>query len=178
MANKIQSDGSIEEVSALTLEKDDLVLIKEGEIIPSDGDIIEGTALVDESAITGESAPVVRESGGDKCGVTGGTKLLSGTIRVKITVDSGETFLDNMINMVESAKRQKTPNEMAFGDSINWINRSISSSGNHFTCFFNLHGNNHTPSNSYSFAGMFNAHHHRGTLTRYRNCGNGPTTST
>jgi len=113
MANKIQSDGSIEEVSALTLEKDDLVLIKEGEIIPSDGDIIEGTALVDESAITGESAPVVRESGGDKCGVTGGTKLLSGTIRVKITVDSGETFLDNMINMVESAKRQKTPNEMA-----------------------------------------------------------------
>lgn len=113
MANKIQLDGSIEEVSALTLEKDDLVLINEGEIIPSDGDIIEGTALVDESAITGESAPVVRESGGDKCGVTGGTKILSGSIKVKITVDPGETFLDNMINMVESAKRQKTPNERA-----------------------------------------------------------------
>jgi K+-transporting ATPase ATPase B chain len=113
LANKIKADGGIEEVSALTLEKDNLVLIKEGEIIPSDGDIIEGTALVDESAITGESAPVVRESGGDKCGVTGGTKLLSGTIKVKITVDPGETFLDNMINMVESAKRQKTPNERA-----------------------------------------------------------------
>ncbi|MCE5214638.1 MAG: potassium-transporting ATPase subunit KdpB [Methanobacterium sp.] len=113
LANKIRADGSIEEVSALTLKKDDLVWIKEGEIIPSDGDIIEGTALVDESAITGESAPVVRESGGDKCGVTGGTKLLSGEIKVKITVDPGETFLDNMIGMVESAKRQKTPNERA-----------------------------------------------------------------
>lgn len=113
LANKINANGGIEEVSALTLEKEDLVLINEGEIIPSDGDIIEGTALVDESAITGESAPVVRESGGDKCGVTGGTKLLSGAIKVKITVDPGETFLDNMINMVESAKRQKTPNEKA-----------------------------------------------------------------
>lgn len=113
MANKILPDESTEEVSALTLEKDDLVLIKEGEIIPSDGDIIEGTALVDESAITGESAPVVRESGGDKSGVTGGTKLLSGTVKVRITVNPGETFLDNMISMVESAKRQKTPNERA-----------------------------------------------------------------
>ena len=113
LAKKIHPNGNIEEVSALTLHKDDLVLINEGEIIPSDGDIIEGTALVDESAITGESAPVVRESGGDKCGVTGGTKLLSGTIKVKITVDPGETFLDNMISMVESAKRQKTPNEKA-----------------------------------------------------------------
>ncbi|HTX61417.1 MAG TPA: potassium-transporting ATPase subunit KdpB, partial [Methanobacterium sp.] len=113
IAKKINSDGSIEKVSALTLSKEDLVFIKEGEIIPSDGDIIEGTALVDESAITGESAPVVRESGGDKCGVTGGTKLLSGEIKVRITVDPGETFLDNMIGMVESAKRQKTPNERA-----------------------------------------------------------------
>lgn len=113
LASQIQSDGSIKEISALNLKKDDLVLIKEGEIIPSDGDIVKGTALVDESAITGESAPVVRESGGDKCGVTGGTKLLSGEINVKITVDPGETFLDNMISMVESAKRQKTPNEKA-----------------------------------------------------------------
>jgi len=113
LAYKINANGSIEEVSALVLKKNDLVFIKKGEIIPSDGDIIEGTALVDESAITGESAPVVRESGGDKCGVTGGTKLLSGEIKVKITVDPGETFLDNMIGMVESAKRQKTPNEKA-----------------------------------------------------------------
>ncbi|HML05038.1 MAG TPA: potassium-transporting ATPase subunit KdpB, partial [Methanobacterium sp.] len=106
-------NGTTEEVSALTLRKNDVVLVKDGEIIPSDGDILEGTALVDESAITGESAPVIRESGGDKSGVTGGTKLLSGEIKVKITVDPGETFLDSMINMVESAKREKTPNEKA-----------------------------------------------------------------
>lgn len=106
-------NGTTEEVSALTLRKNDVVLVKEGEIIPSDGDILEGTALVDESAITGESAPVIRESGGDKSGVTGGTKLLSGEIKVRITVDPGETFLDSMINMVESAKREKTPNEKA-----------------------------------------------------------------
>ncbi|MGO9387750.1 MAG: potassium-transporting ATPase subunit KdpB [Methanobacterium sp.] len=112
-ANKILKDGNIESVSALTLQRNDCVLIKENEIIPSDGDIIEGTALVDESAITGESAPVIRESGGDKSGVTGGTKLLSGTVKVKISVNPGETFLDNMISMVESAKRQKTPNERA-----------------------------------------------------------------
>ncbi len=112
-AKIILDNGSVTEVSALSLKKNDIVLIGEGEVIPSDGDIVEGTALVDESAITGESAPVVRESGGDKCGVTGGTKLLSGTVKVRITVDPGHTFLDNMISMVESAKRQKTPNEQA-----------------------------------------------------------------
>jgi K+-transporting ATPase ATPase B chain len=111
-ANKFVN-GTTEKISALSLRKNDVVLVKEGEIIPSDGDIIEGTALVDESAITGESAPVIRESGGDKSGVTGGTKMLSGEIKVKITVDPGETFLDSMINMVESAKREKTPNEKA-----------------------------------------------------------------
>lgn len=112
-ANKVVADGTTERVSALALRKNDIVLVKEGKIIPSDGDIIEGTALVDESAITGESAPVIRESGGDISGVTGGTRLLSGEIKVKITVDPGETFLDSMINMVESAKREKTPNEKA-----------------------------------------------------------------
>ncbi len=111
-ANKI-SGNKTETVSALSLKKGDIVLVKEGEIIPSDGDIIEGTALVDESAITGESAPVIRESGGDISGVTGGTRMLSGEIKVRITVDPGETFLDSMINMVESAKREKTPNEKA-----------------------------------------------------------------
>ncbi len=111
-ANKF-TNGATERVSAVTLRKNDIVLVKEGEIIPSDGDILEGTGLVDESAITGESAPVIRESGGDKSGVTGGTKLLSGKVKVKVTVDPGETFLDSMINMVESAKREKTPNEKA-----------------------------------------------------------------
>ncbi|MCE7698260.1 MAG: potassium-transporting ATPase subunit KdpB [Methanobacterium paludis] len=113
IAKKIMKNSEVKEVPAPTLVKNDVVLVEEGELIPSDGDIIEGTSLVDESAITGESAPVIRESGGDKCGVTGGTKILSGTIKVKITVEPGKSFLDNMINMVESAKREKTPNEKA-----------------------------------------------------------------
>ena len=113
IANRLLNDGSTEQVSALELRKGDLALVKDGEIIPSDGEIVNGVALVDESAITGESAPVVREAGGDRCGVTGGTRVLSGQIKVNITVDPGETFLDKMIGMVESAKRQKTPNEKA-----------------------------------------------------------------
>lgn len=113
LANRLLLDGSIEQVSALELSKGDQVLVKDGEIIPSDGEIAEGVALVDESAITGESAPVVREAGGDMCGVTGGTRVLSGKITICITADPGETFLDQMIGMVESAKRQKTPNEQA-----------------------------------------------------------------
>ncbi|MCU0822863.1 MAG: potassium-transporting ATPase subunit KdpB, partial [Spirochaetes bacterium] len=112
-AIKILKDGRTEKISSIKLKKDDIILVCEGETITGDGDVIEGTALVDESAITGESAPVIRESGGDRCGVTGGTKVLSGKIKIKITANHGETFLDNMIKMVESAKRQKTPNETA-----------------------------------------------------------------
>lgn len=113
LASRLLSDGRIEQVSALALRKGDQVIVADGEIIPSDGEISEGVALVDESAITGESAPVVREAGGDLCGVTGGTRVLSGKVRICITADPGETFLDQMIGMVESAKRQKTPNEQA-----------------------------------------------------------------
>jgi K+-transporting ATPase ATPase B chain len=112
-ANKVLDDGALETVPSSDLRKDDVVIVKDGEIIPVDGEITEGVSLVDESAITGESAPVVREFGGDKSGVTGGTKVLSGNIKVKITANPGETFLDRMIAMVESAKRQKTPNEKA-----------------------------------------------------------------
>lgn len=112
-AQKLDEDGNTESVPALALRKGDFVLITDNQIIPSDGEIIEGIALIDESAITGESAPVVRESGGDKTGVTGGTKVLSGTIKVEITANAGETFLDQMIGMIESAKRKKTPNEIA-----------------------------------------------------------------
>jgi len=112
-ATRVLGGDKTEKISAGALRRDDIITIGEGEIIPGDGDILKGTALVDESAITGESAPVIRESGGDRCGVTGGTKILSGAITVKITVNPGETFLDNMIKMVESAKRQKTPNEIA-----------------------------------------------------------------
>lgn len=107
------TDDEVESVPALMLKKDDIVIVSDGMIIPSDGEIIEGIVLVDESAITGESAPVVRESGGDKTGVTGGTKVLSGKIKIEIKANAGETFLDQMINMIESSKRQKTPNEIA-----------------------------------------------------------------
>jgi potassium-transporting ATPase ATP-binding subunit len=113
MANKLKVDGSTEKIMATSLRKGDIVVVKENEIIPSDGDILEGVALVDESAVTGESAPVVREPGGSICGVTGGTRLVSGQIKLQITVNPGETFLDQMISMVENAKRQKTPNERA-----------------------------------------------------------------
>lgn len=103
----------IESVPALMLKKSDIVIVSDGMIIPADGEIIEGVALVDESAITGESAPVVRESGGDKTGVTGGTKILSGKIKVEIKANAGETFIEQMISMIENSKRQKTPNEVA-----------------------------------------------------------------
>ncbi len=100
-------------VSAATLKKGDVVLVEAGDFIPGDGEVIEGIASVDESAITGESAPVIRESGGDRNAVTGGTKVLSDWLVVRVTANPGETFLDRMIAMVEGAKRQKTPNEIA-----------------------------------------------------------------
>ncbi len=102
-----------ETAAASTLRKGDVVLVEAGDFIPCDGDVIEGVASVDESAITGESAPVIRESGGDFSSVTGGTRVLSDWIVVQVTANPGETFLDRMISMVESAKRQKTPNEIA-----------------------------------------------------------------
>ncbi len=106
-------NGRTETVAATMLRAGDVVLVEAGETIPGDGDVIEGIASVDESAITGESAPVIRESGGDRSAVTGGTKVLSDWIRVKITSNPGETFLDRMIALVEGAERQKTPNEIA-----------------------------------------------------------------
>jgi potassium-transporting ATPase ATP-binding subunit len=105
--------GKVEEVPAPRLRKGDFVMIEAGDVIPSDGDIVEGVASVDESAITGESAPVIRESGGDRSAVTGGTTVLSDWIVVQISANPGETFLDRMIALVEGAERQKTPNEIA-----------------------------------------------------------------
>lgn len=105
--------GQEETIPATSLRKNDIVLVKAGEVIPSDGEVIEGVATVNESAITGESAPVIRESGGDRSAVTGGTTVLSDWLRIRITVDPGETFLDRMISLVEGAQRQKTPNEIA-----------------------------------------------------------------
>jgi K+-transporting ATPase ATPase B chain len=105
--------GREENVSATLLRSGDIVMVVAGETIPGDGDVIEGIASVDESAITGESAPVIRESGGDRSAVTGGTKVLSDWIKVRVTSNPGETFLDRMIALVEGAQRQKTPNEIA-----------------------------------------------------------------
>jgi potassium-transporting ATPase ATP-binding subunit len=113
MANRLLADGRVETVPGSKLRSGDLVLVSAGEFIPGDGEIVEGVASVDESAITGESAPVIRESGGDRSAVTGGTRVLSDQIKVKITSNPGETFLDRMIALVEGAERQKTPNEIA-----------------------------------------------------------------
>jgi K+-transporting ATPase ATPase B chain len=113
VANRLTADGQVEQIPSSKLRAGDLVLVSAGEFIPSDGEILEGVASVDESAITGESAPVIREAGGDRSAVTGGTRVLSDKIKVKITSNPGETFLDRMIALVEGAERQKTPNEIA-----------------------------------------------------------------
>ena len=112
-ARVLLDDGSETEVLSSQLKKGDIVLVKAGEVIPGDGEVIEGIASVDESAITGESAPVVRESGGDFCSVTGGTTVVSDWLKIQITSDPGNSFLDRMISLVEGASRKKTPNEIA-----------------------------------------------------------------
>ena len=113
MAKRMKPDGTVEEVSGSKLRVGDLVSVSAGDFVPGDGEVVVGVASVDESAITGESAPVIRESGGDRSAVTGGTRVLSDQITVKITANPGETFLDRMIKLVEGAERQKTPNEIA-----------------------------------------------------------------
>jgi K+-transporting ATPase ATPase B chain len=113
VANRLKSDGSTESIAAPDLRKGDTILVTAGEFIAADGEIVEGVASVDESAITGESAPVIREAGGDRSAVTGGTRVLSDWIRVRVTADPGHSFLDRMIALVEGAERQKTPNEIA-----------------------------------------------------------------
>src|SRR6202142_2389041 len=113
MANRLLPDGRTETVPGSKLRSGDMVLVEAGEFVPGDGEIVEGVASVDESAITGESGPVIREAGGDRSAVTGGTRVLSDWIKVKITSNPGETFLDRMIALVEGAERQKTPNEIA-----------------------------------------------------------------
>jgi K+-transporting ATPase ATPase B chain len=112
LANRLVN-GQAEQISANDLRRGDVVLVEAGEVIPGDGEVVEGIASVDESAVTGESAPVIREAGGDRSSVTGGTKVLSDWLKVRITANPGETFLDRMISLVEGATRQKTPNEIA-----------------------------------------------------------------
>jgi potassium-transporting ATPase ATP-binding subunit len=112
-ANRRRLDGTLERVSSSALRRGDLIECAAGDLIPADGEVIEGVASVDESAITGESAPVIRESGGDRSGVTGGTKVLSDRILIRVSSDSGSGFVDRMISMVEGATRQKTPSEVS-----------------------------------------------------------------
>ncbi len=112
-ARKLGPGGAEDLVPAAALAKGDLVVCEAGDVIPSDGEIVEGLASIDESAITGESAPVIRESGGDRSAVTGGTRVLSDHVVVRITAERGHTFLDRMITLVEGANRKKTPNEVA-----------------------------------------------------------------
>jgi len=113
MAKRLVAGGALETVSASRLRAQDCVICEAGDIIPGDGEVVDGIATVDESVITGESAPVIRESGGDRSAVTGGTRVLSDKVRIRITSNPGETFLDRMIALVEGAERQKTPNEIA-----------------------------------------------------------------
>ncbi len=112
-ARRVTPDGTVEAVSSDLLTRGDRVLVTAGELIPADGDVVRGIATVDESAITGESAPVIREAGGDRSGVTGGTRVLSDEVEIEITAEPGDSFLDRMIALVEGAVRQKTPNEIA-----------------------------------------------------------------
>src|SRR3984957_15055709 len=113
VGRKIMPDGTIQAVPAESLRKGDLFVVTANELIAADGEIIEGAASVNESAITGESAPVIREAGGDRSAVTGGTTVLSDELKVRVTADPGESFMDRMILLIEGAKRQKTPNEIA-----------------------------------------------------------------
>src|SRR5262249_35805196 len=113
MAKRVLPLGKLEVVPGSSLRSGDVVVCDAGDLVPGDGEVVEGIATVDESVITGESAPVIRESGGDRSAVTGGTRVLSDQIRIKITSNPGETFLDRMIALVEGAERQKTPNEIA-----------------------------------------------------------------
>jgi len=112
-ANKMSTNGTTQNVPAESLRKGDLFVVNANELIPADGEIVEGAATVNESAITGESAPVIREAGGDRSAVTGGTTVLSDQIKVRVTANPGESFMDRMIELIEGAKRQKTPNEIA-----------------------------------------------------------------
>jgi potassium-transporting ATPase ATP-binding subunit len=117
VGRKLQPDGSLKTVPAESLRKGDIIVVEANELIAGDGEVIEGAASVNESAITGESAPVIREAGGDRSAVTGGTTVLSDQIKIRITANPGESFMDRMIELIEGAKRQKTPNEIALSPS-------------------------------------------------------------
>ena len=172
-AKLIDKSGEIRIVKATDLRKGDIVLVTAGDIIPADGTVEEGVASIDESAITGESAPVIRESGGDKSGVTGGTRVLSDSIRVKVSVDPGESFMDRMVDLVESAERQKTPNEIALTILILGLTLSVHGCCRHSCCVCIVHENRSKYRCSYLASCLSYTNDNRGASECYRYCGDG-----
>ena len=140
VANRLLEGDKVEQIASSKLRAGDLCRVAAGEFIPSDGEIEDGVASVDESAITGESAPVIRESGGDRSAVTGGTRVLSDWIKVRITSNPGETFLDRMIALVEGAERQKTPNEIALNILLAGSDDHLPAGGGDVAAFRHLLG--------------------------------------
>lgn len=178
-AHKIPSAAqkdSVTVVPSATLKKGEFVIVKAGEQIPADGEVVEGAASVDESAITGESAPVIREAGGDRSAVTGGTTVLSDWIVVRVTSEAGESFLDKMISMVEGAARKKTPNEIAlqiFLVALSIIFILVTVSLYTYSIFFRKAGRNRKSYFRYhagSPTGLSGPDYHRRFAFRYRYC--------
>lgn len=164
--------GVIKIVASSELRKGDVVVVSQGELIPGDGEVIEGLASVDESAITGESAPVIKEAGGDFGSVTGGTRVVSDQIKVQITSEPGESFLDRMISLVEGAKRQKTPNEIALNTlliSLTIIFLIVVVTLQPIAAYLEVNPN----SGLDCAAGLSDPHYHRGIIVGNRDCGHG-----
>ena len=166
--------SQVEQIPSSKLRAGDLVLVSAGEFIPSDGEIVEGVASVDESAITGESAPVIREAGGDRSAVTGGTRVLSDQIKVKITSNPGETFLDRMIALVEGAERQKTPNEIALNILLAGLTIIFLLGRGDAAAFRDLLGLAADGVRPGFVAGLSDSHNHRRIALGDWDCGHGP----
>ena len=174
IANRLRADGTVEQVASSSLRAQDVVLVSAGEFVPGDGEIVDGIASVDESAITGESAPVIRESGGDRSAVTGGTRVLSDQIKVKITSNPGETFLDRMIALVEGAERQKTPNEIALNILLAGLTIVFLLAVRHLAAVCHLFGLAANRFRAGLTAGLPDSHDHWRIAFGDWHCGHGP----
>ena len=174
MANRLLPDGKTETVPGSKLRAGDLVVGRGRRVIPGDGEIIEGVASVDESAITGESAPVIREAGGDRSAVTGGTRVLSDWIKVTITSNPGETFLDRMIALVEGAERQKTPNEIALNILLAGLDDHLPAGRGHAAAVRHLFRRAADGVRAGVAAGVPDSDHHRRAAVRHRHRRHGP----
>ena len=172
--------SSVQDISGASLNKGDIFIVSAGEQIPADGEVIEGAASVDESAITGESAPVIREAGGDRSAVTGGTTVLSDFLVIRVTQEAGHSFLDQMIAMVEGANRKKTPNEIALQIllvALSIIFVLVTASLYAYSLFSAnqaRHGQSHFHRISGGAADLFGSYHHRRTAFGHRHCRHEP----